>query len=82
MRYTANRMSYLTYPNRYPQPQRPNALAMLFRWCALFGSHLLGIIFGHISLSQIKKTGRRPEAGRRGAGHHYLITVLTVVVVY
>jgi peptidyl-prolyl cis-trans isomerase B (cyclophilin B) len=69
------------YPNGYPQPQQTNALAIVSLVCAFLFAPL-GIIFGHISLSQIKKTG---EEGRglavAGLVISYLITVLTVVVV-
>jgi peptidyl-prolyl cis-trans isomerase B (cyclophilin B) len=65
----------------YPQPQPTNALAIVSLVCAFLFAPL-GIIFGHISLSQIKKTG---EEGRglavAGLVISYLITVLTVVVV-
>ena len=51
------------------------------RWCARSCSHRW-LIFGHISLSQIKKTG---EEGRglavAGLVISYLITVLTILVV-
>jgi peptidyl-prolyl cis-trans isomerase B (cyclophilin B) len=65
----------------YPQPQPTNALAIVSLVCAFLFAPL-GIIFGHISLSEIKKTG---EQGRGLAVAalviSYLITVLTVVVV-
>ncbi len=44
----------------YPQPQPTNTLAVASLVCA-FVFAPLGIAFGHISLSQIKKTG---EEGR------------------
>ena len=44
----------------YPQPQSTNTLAIASLVCA-FVFAPLGIIFGHVSLSQIKKTG---EEGR------------------
>ena len=65
----------------YPQPQPTNALAIVSLVCAFLFAPL-GIIFGHISLLQIKKTG---EDGRglaiAGLVISYLITVLTIVVV-
>ncbi len=65
----------------YPQPQPTNSLAIVSLVCAFLFAPL-GIIFGHISLSQIKKTG---EEGRglavAGLVISYLITVLTIVVV-
>jgi peptidyl-prolyl cis-trans isomerase B (cyclophilin B) len=65
----------------YAQPQPTNALAIVSLVCAFLFAPL-GIIFGHISLSQIKKTG---EEGRglaiAGLVISYLITVLTIVVV-
>ena len=68
------------YP-RHPQPQPTNALAIVSLVCAFLFAPL-GIIFGHISLSQIKKTG---EEGRglaiAGLVISYLITVLTILVV-
>ncbi|HEV7423120.1 MAG TPA: peptidylprolyl isomerase [Mycobacterium sp.] len=65
----------------YPQPQPTNALAVASLICA-FVFAPLGIVFGHISLSQIRRTG---EEGRglaiAGLVISYLITVLTVLVV-
>jgi peptidyl-prolyl cis-trans isomerase B (cyclophilin B) len=65
----------------YPQPRPTNALAIVSLVCAFLFAPL-GIIFGHISLSQISKTG---EEGRglavAGLVISYLITVLTIVVV-
>jgi peptidyl-prolyl cis-trans isomerase B (cyclophilin B) len=65
----------------YPQPQPTNAFAIVSLVCAFLFAPL-GIIFGHISLSQIRKTG---EEGRglaiAGLVISYLITVLAVVVV-
>jgi peptidyl-prolyl cis-trans isomerase B (cyclophilin B) len=72
---------YYGYPAGYPQPQPTNSLAIVSLVCAFLFAPL-GIVFGHISLSQIKKTG---EEGRglalAGLVISYLITVLTVVVV-
>ena len=65
----------------YPQPQPTNTLAIVSLVCAFLFSPL-GIIFGHISLSQIKKTG---EEGRglaiAGLVISYMIAVLTIVMV-
>jgi peptidyl-prolyl cis-trans isomerase B (cyclophilin B) len=65
----------------YPQPQPTNSLAIVSLVCAFLFAPL-GIVFGHISLSQIKRTG---EEGRglavAGLVISYLITVLTIVVV-
>jgi peptidyl-prolyl cis-trans isomerase B (cyclophilin B) len=80
---------YYGYPAGYPagysagyaQPKSTNALAIASLVCA-FVFAPLGIVFGHISLSQIKKTG---EEGRglalAGLVISYLITALTVLVV-
>src|ERR1700712_102843 len=74
------------YPGPYPYPPpagpRPtNAMAIASIVCAFILAPL-GVIFGHISLSQIKKTG---EEGRglaiAGLVISYMITVLTIVVV-
>lgn len=69
---------YYGYP---PQQQSTNALAIVSLVCAFLFAPL-GIIFGHISLSQIKKSG---EEGRglaiAGLVISYLITILTIVVV-
>jgi len=71
---------YYGYP-QYTQPQSTNALAIVSLVCAFLFAPL-GIIFGHISLSQIRKTG---EEGRglaiAGLVISYLVTVLTIVVV-
>jgi peptidyl-prolyl cis-trans isomerase B (cyclophilin B) len=65
----------------YPPPRETNALAIASLVCA-FVFAPLGIIFGHISLSQIKKTG---EEGRglaiAGLVISYLIIVFAVVMV-
>ena len=65
----------------YPQPRPTNSLAIVSLVCAFLFAPL-GIIFGHISLSQIRKTG---EEGRglaiAGLVISYLITVLTILVV-
>ena len=72
---------YYGYPAGYPQPRRTNSLAIASLVCAFLFAPL-GIVFGHISLSQIKRTG---EEGRglaiAGLVISYLITVLTIVVV-
>ncbi len=69
------------YYGGYPQPKPTNSLAIVSLVCAFLFAPL-GILFGHISLSQIKKTG---EEGRglaiAGLAIGYLITLLTVVVV-
>jgi peptidyl-prolyl cis-trans isomerase B (cyclophilin B) len=68
------------YP-RYPQPRPTNALAIASLVCAFLFAPL-GIVFGHVSLSQIRKTG---EEGRglavAGLVISYLITLLTILVV-
>jgi peptidyl-prolyl cis-trans isomerase B (cyclophilin B) len=69
------------YSAAYPQPKPTNALAIAALVCA-FVFAPLGILFGHISLSQIKKTG---EEGRglaiAGLVISYVITALTVLVI-
>jgi peptidyl-prolyl cis-trans isomerase B (cyclophilin B) len=72
------------YPSGYPgyAPPRPtNAMAIASLVCAFLIAPL-GIVFGHMSLSQIKKTG---EEGRglaiAGLVVGYLITALTILVV-
>jgi peptidyl-prolyl cis-trans isomerase B (cyclophilin B) len=71
---------YPGYPG-YPQPQSTNAMAIASLVCAFLFAPL-GILFGHISLSQIRKTG---EEGRglaiAGLVISYLVTTLTVLVV-
>jgi len=72
---------YYGYPAGYPQPQPTNSFAIASLVSAFLFAPL-GIVFGHISLSQIKRTG---EQGRglaiAGLVISYLITVLTIVVV-
>ncbi|CAN5432348.1 peptidylprolyl isomerase [soil metagenome] len=68
------------YQQPYPPPPRPtNAMAIASIICA-FVLAPLGIIFGHISLSQIKKSG---EDGRglaiAGLVIGYAITFLTII---
>ena len=65
----------------YPPPPRPtNALAIVSLICAFLIAPL-GVVFGHISLSQIKRTG---EEGRglaiAGLVIGYLLTVLGALV--
>jgi peptidyl-prolyl cis-trans isomerase B (cyclophilin B) len=71
---------YYGYP-QYPQPQPTNTLAIVSLACAFLFAPM-GIIFGHMSMSQIKKTG---EEGRglaiAGLVIGYMITILTIVVV-
>jgi peptidyl-prolyl cis-trans isomerase B (cyclophilin B) len=76
------------YPYPYPYPAQPaqprptNAMAIASIVCA-FVLAPLGVIFGHISLVQIKKTG---EEGRglaiAGLIVGYVITFLTIVIVF
>lgn len=68
-------------PYPYPPPAQTNGMAVASLICA-FVFAPLGIVFGHISLSQIKRTG---EEGRglavAGLVISYLVTVLTIVAV-
>jgi len=72
---------YYGYRSAYPLPRSTNSLAIVSLVCAFLFAPL-GIVFGHMSLSQIKKTG---EEGRglaiAGLVIGYLITALTVLVV-
>jgi peptidyl-prolyl cis-trans isomerase B (cyclophilin B) len=65
----------------YPQPRPTNSMAIVSLVCAFLFAPL-GIVFGHISLSQIRKTG---EEGRglaiAGLVISYLITVFTILAV-
>jgi peptidyl-prolyl cis-trans isomerase B (cyclophilin B) len=67
------------YPG-YPPPQSTNALAIVSLVCAFLFAPL-GIIFGHISLSQIKKSG---EEGRglavAGLIISYLFTAFMILM--
>lgn len=69
------------YSYGYPPPRQTNALAIAALVCA-FVFAPLGIVFGHLSLSQIKKSG---EEGRglaiAGLVIGYLVTILTVLIV-
>ncbi|MCI4676195.1 peptidylprolyl isomerase [Candidatus Mycolicibacterium alkanivorans] len=66
-------------PYPYPAPPQTNGMAIASLVCA-FVFAPLGIVFGHISLSQIKRTG---EEGRglamAGLVISYLVTALTIV---
>ena len=68
---------YYGYPG-YPQPQPTNALAVASLVCAFLFAPL-GIVFGHVSLSQIKRTGQEGR-GMAVAGLviSYLVTGLTI----
>jgi peptidyl-prolyl cis-trans isomerase B (cyclophilin B) len=72
---------YYGYLGTYPPPRSTNSLAIVSLVCAFLFAPL-GIVFGHISLSQIKRSG---EEGRglaiAGLVIGYLITALTVLVV-
>ena len=65
----------------YPPPQPTNSLAIVSLVCAFLFAPL-GIVFGHISLAQIRKTG---EEGRglaiAGLVIGYLFTALSIVIV-
>ena len=65
----------------YPQPRPTNGMAIASLVCAFLFAPL-GIIFGHVSMSQIKRTG---EQGRglaiAGLIISYVLTILTVLVV-
>ncbi|HEY9264962.1 MAG TPA: peptidylprolyl isomerase [Mycobacterium sp.] len=69
------------YPVGYPRSQATNSLAIVSLVCAFLFAPL-GILFGHMSLSEIKKTG---EEGRglaiAGLVIGYLLVLMTVVVV-
>jgi len=68
-------------PYPYPAPPQTNGMAIASLICAFLFAPL-GIVFGHISLSQIKKTG---EEGRglalAGLVISYLMTVMTIVAI-
>ncbi|BCI52959.1 cyclophilin [Mycolicibacterium litorale] len=69
------------YPAGYPASRPTNAWAVAALVCAFLFAPL-GIVFGHVSLSQIKRTG---EDGRglaiAGLVIGYVMTALTVIVV-
>ncbi|BBY16376.1 peptidylprolyl isomerase [Mycolicibacterium litorale] len=69
------------YPGGYPAPRGTNAWAVAALVCAFLFAPL-GIVFGHVSLSQIKRTG---EEGRglaiAGLVIGYVMTAVTIVVV-
>ena len=68
-------------PYPYPAPPPTNGMAIASLICAFLFAPL-GIVFGHLSLSQIKKSG---EEGRglaiAGLVISYLVTVATIVAV-
>lgn len=72
---------YPPYPVGYPPPPRTNGMAIASLICGFLFAPL-GIIFGHISLSQIRRTG---EQGRglaiAGLVISYLMTALTILAV-
>jgi peptidyl-prolyl cis-trans isomerase B (cyclophilin B) len=69
------------YPGGYPGPRPTNTWAVAALVCAFLFAPL-GIVFGHLSLHQIKRTG---EDGRglaiAGLVIGYVMTALTIVVV-
>jgi peptidyl-prolyl cis-trans isomerase B (cyclophilin B) len=67
-------------PYGYPRPRPTNGMAIASLICA-FVFAPLGIIFGHISLSQIKRTGEEGHGlAVAGLVISYLITVGTILV--
>ena len=67
-------------PYGYPRPRPTNGMAIASLICA-FVFAPLGIIFGHVSLSQIKRTGEEGHGlAIAGLIISYLITIGTVVV--
>jgi peptidyl-prolyl cis-trans isomerase B (cyclophilin B) len=67
-------------PYGYPRPRPTNGFAIASLICAFLFAPL-GIIFGHISLSQIKRTGEEGYGlAVAGLVISYLITVGTIVV--
>jgi peptidyl-prolyl cis-trans isomerase B (cyclophilin B) len=65
----------------YPQPRPTNGMAIASLVCAFLFAPL-GIVFGHVSMSQIKRSG---EQGRglaiAGLIISYVLTILTILVV-
>ena len=70
-----------THPPGYPLPQATNSLAIVSLVCAFLFAPL-GVVFGHMALSQIRKTG---EEGRgmaiAGLVISYLVLAFTVLVI-
>ena len=65
----------------YPQPQPTNTLAIVALVCA-FVFAPLGIVFGHISLSQIKQTGQEGRGlAVAGLVISYVITAMSILVI-
>ncbi|MCV7300038.1 peptidylprolyl isomerase [Mycobacterium barrassiae] len=65
----------------YPAPKSTNTLAVLALVCA-FVFAPLGIVFGHMSMSQIKKTGEEGHGmALAGLIIGYVITALSILVV-
>jgi peptidyl-prolyl cis-trans isomerase B (cyclophilin B) len=67
-------------PYGYPRPRPTNGMAIASLICAFLFAPL-GIVFGHLSLSQIKRTGEEGHGlAVAGLVISYLITVGTVIV--
>jgi peptidyl-prolyl cis-trans isomerase B (cyclophilin B) len=67
-------------PYGYPRPRPTNGMAIASLICAFLFAPL-GIVFGHISLSQIKRTGEEGHGlAVAGLVISYLVTVGTVIV--
>ena len=67
-------------PYGYPRPRPTNGMAIASLICA-FVFAPLGIIFGHVSLSQIKRTGEEGHGlAVAGLVISYVITVGTIIV--
>jgi hypothetical protein len=77
-------------PARPRTPQSPqvlqptNAFAIVALVCALIGGSVLGIVFGHVALSQIRRTGERGEGMANAAlviGYLALIALVIIVII-
>jgi peptidyl-prolyl cis-trans isomerase B (cyclophilin B) len=69
------------YPAGYPPPARTNSMAVASLVCAFLFAPL-GVLFGHISLSQIKRSGEQGRAlAIAGLVIGYLMTALSILLV-
>jgi len=66
----------------YAVERKTNGLAIASLICSLLGMSLLGIIFGHIAVRQIRQTGDGGEGmAKAGLIIGYIVLVLVIIAI-
>ncbi|MCL2423981.1 MAG: DUF4190 domain-containing protein [Micrococcales bacterium] len=69
-------------PGMYAVERKTNGLAIASLICSLLGMSLLGIIFGHIAVRQIRQTGDGGEGmAKAGLIIGYIVLVLVIIAI-